>query len=289
MPSEQVSYTQHTPSTQNLTITTKGTFRGLTVAVKRLNQQSRQDTDRDVILEEIRIMSQIRHPNVIQFIAATANEKAEIMIVTEFIETSLNSLDTYRRREFNIGQIMKDVALALVYLHTHRVPIIHRDVRPENILLLQLANDRWMAKLSGFGSAIFAQDANTPYEISPEARPYIAPEAQRISSQQTTKIDVYSFGMVMQKYENTQRFRYSRRLRYSLTMSCLSYSPRDRPNMNAILEQFELWTLGYPLAGLTVRTHMYTHQYRHNLLIIVLLMLCARIAVADFKNHLPSR
>ena len=245
MPSEQVSYTQHTPS-QNLTITTKGTFKGATVAVKRMNQQSRQETDRDVILEEIRIMSQIRHPNVIQFIAATANEKAEIMIVTEFIETSLNSLDTYRRREFNIGQIMKDVALALVYLHTHRVPIIHRDVRPENILLLQLANDRWMAKLSGFGSAIFAQDANTPYEIRPEARPYIAPEAQTRSSQQTTKIDVYSFGMVMQKYEsliNTQRFRYSTRPRYSLTMSCLSYSPRDRPNMNAVLEQFEHWDI----------------------------------------------
>ena len=50
--------------------------------------------------------------------------------------------------------VLRDVSSALTYLHSHRTPIIHRDVSSGNVILQAFRGEcDWLAKLSDFGSA----------------------------------------------------------------------------------------------------------------------------------------
>ncbi|XP_064384499.1 probable serine/threonine-protein kinase DDB_G0271682 [Halichondria panicea] len=178
----------------------KGTFRGTTVAVKRVYPEILRQTTVDRIRREIRTMAQIRHPNLVLFVAAVLNEQTGPMIVTELLDTPLRSAYQDNRVGPNKRRIFGDISSALVYLHRQREPIIHRDVSSANVLLLSLPNNKWLAKLSDFGSANLARDATTPGEgailyTAPEAYPQ-PPSSRQPPPQQTTKIDVYSFGVL---------------------------------------------------------------------------------------------
>jgi interleukin-1 receptor-associated kinase 4 len=91
-------------------------------------------------------------------------------------------------------RIAGGVASGLDYLHDKRV--IHRNVKSSNVLI----DTDFEAKLSGFdfGSAIFAgnEEDNSfwPLQLG-GTRPYLAPEA--LDGLFTTKMDVYSFGMII--------------------------------------------------------------------------------------------
>ncbi len=233
----------------------KGTFRGTTVAVKRVYPEILRQTMVDRILREIRTMAQIRHPNLVLFVAAVLNEQTGPMIVTELLDISLRS--TYQDNCVgpNKRRIFGDISSALVYLHRQREPIIHRDVSSANVLLLSLPNNKWLAKLSDFGSANLARDATTPGEgailyTAPEAFPQ-SPYSPQPPPQQTTKIDVYSFGVLacevvtrtFPKSELFFRLLSSMegvwRELHPLITSCVSHSPQDRPSMDTVLHHIK--------------------------------------------------
>ncbi len=132
---------------------TKGTFRGTTVAVKQVYPEILRQTTVDRIRREICTMAQIRHP---LFVAAVLNEQTGPMIVTELLDTTLRSAYQDNRIGPNKRRIFGDISSALVYLHQQ---IIHRDVSSANVLLHSLPNNKWLAKLSDFGSANLARDA----------------------------------------------------------------------------------------------------------------------------------
>ena len=230
----------------------KGTFRGTTVAVKQVYPEILRQTTVDRIRREIRTMAKIRHPNFVLFVAAVLNEETGPMIVTELLDTSLRSAYQDNRVGPNKRRIFGDISSALVYLHRQREPIIHRYVSSANVLLLSLPNNKWLAKLSDFGSA---RDATTPGEgailyTAPEAYPH-PPTSSQPPPQQTTKIDVYSFGVlacevVTRTFPTSELF-----LRllssmegvwrelHPLITSCVSHSPQDRPSMDTVLHHIK--------------------------------------------------
>ena len=233
----------------------KGTFRGTMVAVKRVYPEILRQTTVDRIRREIHTMGQIRHPNLVLFVAAVLNEQTGPMIVTELLDTSLRSAYQDNRVGPNKRRIFGDISSALVYLHRQREPIIHRDVSSANVLLLSLPNNKWLAKLSDFGSANLARDATTPGEgailyTAPEAYPQ-PPSSPQPPPQQTTKIDVYSFGVLacevvtrtFPKSELFVRLLSSMegvwRELHPLITSCVSHSPQDRPSMDTVLHHIK--------------------------------------------------
>ena len=232
----------------------KGTFRGQAVAVKFLHQGILSPQNKWRVRREISIMSQLRHPNLLLLIGAVLTSEEEgPLIITELLDTSLRS--EYMKNslgEESKMSVLRDVASALTYLHSHpHSPIIHRDVSSSNVLLEAIRCGRqWKAKLSDFGSANLCHLATTPAE---GAAVYAAPEVStEHRSKQTAKVDVYSFGVLMcevclcrfpperQHFPETLsnvRLKYPKM--FDLSLTCTNQTPQDRPEMEAVLQTID--------------------------------------------------
>ena len=232
---------------------TRGTFRGQQVAVKKVYPEILKPHTMGRIRREISTMAQVRHPNLVLFIAAVLDDRTGPMIITEILDTSLRTAYKENRLGSNKLRVFRDVASALNYLHLHREPIIHRDVSTANVLLEAVANNVWKAKLSDFGSANLVRFATTPGEgaiiyTAPEAFP-LHPRSRTTPPPQTPKIDVYSYGVLVggvvtqelpdpdKLQEMVQQVRGQWPQIHQLVTSSTEYNPDDRPTMASILEE----------------------------------------------------
>ncbi|XP_046840714.1 probable serine/threonine-protein kinase DDB_G0271682 [Xenia sp. Carnegie-2017] len=174
-----------------------GHYRGNEVAVKQFHDILYSSYNRNLFEREITIASQCFHRNVLQFICATKNEDNKLMIVTELMDKSLRQLleENVEHSRIEVKLIALDVAQGLSYLHSKiPKPIIHRDLSSANVLL-EMHNDRVhvrKAKIADYGSANFKSFSVTH---NPGCISYSAPEAS--SSKQNTKLDVYSYGVLV--------------------------------------------------------------------------------------------
>ena len=177
LPREEVHISQTILGTGGWGYVARGTFRGQTVAVKCLHRGILSPQNERRVRREISIMSQVRHPNLLLLIGAVLTvEGAGPLIVTELLDSSLRSAyEGGMLEERSKVPVLRDVASALTYLHSHHhTPIIHRDVSSANVLLEYTRPDiQWKAKLSDFGSANLSHLATTPAE---GAAVYSAPE-----------------------------------------------------------------------------------------------------------------
>lgn len=237
----------------------KAIFRGQEVAVKWPHRMLLDPQGRTVerLRREVRIMAQVRHPNLLLFIAAVFDEGTEPpLIVTELLAMNLRS--AYEQNVLSASRlsIFRDVACALNYLHLHREPIIHRDVSAPNVLLEKRHNGNWRAKLSDFGSANLARLAHTMGEgaiiyAAPETIPSVVHDPDTPEVPQTVKIDVYSYGVLLcevttcrfpdpaQYRSMMDRVKEQSPFIYGLIVSCTKRRPADRPTMAHILRELD--------------------------------------------------
>ena len=220
-------------------------FRGLLVAAKCLHTLIVSDYNRQLFVREMSIAARVRHPNLVQFIGAMM--EGEPIILTELMSTSLRAV--LERRPFNPAQITSislDVARALNYLHLMQPdPIIHRDISSANVLLEPLPSNSWRAKVSDYGSANFLQQLRTAGPGNPT---YAAPEAD-IPSQQSPKMDVYSYGVLLlemcsRRFPNPEECeallqRVQQPTMVALIRQCMEREPTRRPTMSDIIGQLE--------------------------------------------------
>ena len=129
--------------------------------------------------EECRLLSQLRHPHIVQFLGIyfEVDTNAPVLVM-EFLPTTLTQcLDRYgvMPEEINCS-ILQDVAVGLRYLHDRRDPIIHRDLSANNVLLT--ADMR--AKISDLGVAKIVEDNSSKMSTmtrAPGTQCYMPPEA----------------------------------------------------------------------------------------------------------------
>ena len=253
LPREDVHISQTLLGTGGWGYVAQGTFRGEKVAVKCLHREILSPQNEGRVRREISIMAQVRHPNLLLLIGAVlTTEGAGPLIVTELLDRSLRS--AYQDgvlEERSKVPILRNVASALTYLHSHRTPIIHRDVSSANVLLEEIKQPiQWKAKLSDFGSANLSHLATTPFE---GAAVYSAPEVSTEDrSRQTAKIDVYSFGVLVCEVALCRfppdRLQFPSMLRdvhhatpdmFPLARDCTSHAHQDRPAMRQVLERID--------------------------------------------------
>ena len=148
---------------------------------------------------ECRLLAQMRHPNIVQFIGVYFEEGSRVpILVMEFLPTTLaGCIDTYGVMPTEISySILYDVALGLCHLHSHAPPIVHRDLSANNILLAS----NMTAKISDLGVARILN--LTPRQMSrmtatPGTPSYMPPEAMRANPRYDASIDQFSYGILM--------------------------------------------------------------------------------------------
>ena len=150
----------------------------------------RQNLDFGELLREPRLLASVSHPNIV---AVTTAEKQDgiFFIVMEYVpgETLENiiatrgALDLTRALDFTC-QICNAVD------HAHRQGVIHRDLRPANVLV----GEHDMLKVADFGTSRFLEIAahGTTVIGSP---PYMAPE--QFHGKAVFASDLYSLGITM--------------------------------------------------------------------------------------------
>ena len=234
-----------------------GTFQGERVAIKIAHEDLLHVTTIDMLKREVMIMANIQHPNLVRFVGAVFDDAVERgrdmpIIVSELMDMNLR--DAYKKVNLSpsLISIFCDVAYALHYLHQHSQPIIHRDVSAPNVLLKSLRSGGYQAKVSDFGSANLAKQATT---AGAGAIVYCAPEMfpnEDISvppQPQTTKVDVFSYGILMlevivkemptpsTRYAMLQQVKGKWTLMYELIVQCTKPLPCDRLAMADILNK----------------------------------------------------
>ncbi|CAI8050693.1 Ubiquitin carboxyl-terminal hydrolase 4 [Geodia barretti] len=223
-----------------------GTFRGNRVAAKCLHRQIVSAHNVRIFTREMNMAANARHPNLLQFIGATLDSQ-EPIILTELMPTSLRRVmeEGTRLSHPQISSISRQVALALNYLHlTQPEAIIHRDVSSSNVLL-EPFNSGFKAKLSDYGSANFVRHTTT---VGPGNPTYAAPEAGN-PEQQSTKMDVFSFGVLLVEMcagelaPREVRDRLLASIQWppmvALIRSCLRHKLQQRPDMATIITQLD--------------------------------------------------
>lgn len=154
-------------------IVRQGTFRGTPVAIKQLHSEFLSPHKRRLFEREMEISSRCRHLNIVQLMGATSDNQPPLL-VTELLDGNLRQL--LERRPLIRGEIVSlalDVARGLNFMHRSHPPIVHRDVKSDNVLLKK-GDKSWIAKLSDFGTANFLRRVMTPNQGTPL---YSAPES----------------------------------------------------------------------------------------------------------------
>ena len=147
--------------------------------------------------EECALLSELRHPNVVQFIGVYRQPDCRgtlPVLVMEYLPATLaQCLDKYDvlPNELNYS-LLKDIALALSYLHLHKPPVVHRDLSANNVLLTR----GMTAKISDLGMAKILDVAKTQ-TTTPGTLCYMPPEALEPNPHYDSKVDVFSFGVLM--------------------------------------------------------------------------------------------
>ncbi|XP_047128778.1 CAP-Gly domain-containing linker protein 1 isoform X1 [Hydra vulgaris] len=223
-----------------------GKFRGTEVAVKQIHLLILSPHNRRLFEREMSIASRCRHPCLVQFIGAT-NDDGTPLLVMELLKIDLRTL--LGRQFLSVDDSLHigfDIIRALAYLHQFKpFPIIHRDISSSNILLYR--NDKnWKAKLSDYGAANFVRLTMTRH---PGALLYSAPEAGSID--QTSKLDVYSFGVLFcemlirelpvpeNRQEQVASIKNSEHRK--LVNDCLLEDVKKRLDSFQVLDCFEKW------------------------------------------------
>ncbi|PPR05804.1 hypothetical protein CVT26_010154 [Gymnopilus dilepis] len=216
---------------------------------------------------EVYVWHRLEHPNVVKLFGTSYHMSGRPAMVMQWYDNG-NAVDYLRKNPTaDRLQLVLDVACGLAYLHTHRHPIIHADLKGNNVLI----TDEGRAAICDFGLSKVLEDLGCPSGFSlsnPGIGPlrWLAPELMEDDEQPAIPAsDVWSFGCtafelltglmpyphclhdpkVVLEVQNRvkpsgpdmheQFVKLDIRVR-SLLESCWSFTPAERPVMKDIQE-----------------------------------------------------
>lgn len=177
---------------------------GSSFVVKRIDCSSKTAAQQREAENEVRTMSKLNHPNIVQFVEAFVENKA-LWIIMEHadggdLEKTL--MGYCERKEFmeeeRIMNIFVQIALGLRQLHKQH--LLHRDLKSANVFMTTIGavklGDFGFAKQLNYTMALASTVCGTPYYFSPEL-------CQRLPY--NNKSDVWSLGVILYEMINLQK------------------------------------------------------------------------------------
>ncbi|TPX35010.1 hypothetical protein SmJEL517_g02467 [Synchytrium microbalum] len=168
------------------------------VAWNQLRIDNLPKRDAQHIVSEINLLASLRNDHIITMYDAWAsvspNGKYRVVFITELMTSG--TLKSYIKKSKGPvkPKVLKDwcrqILLGLDYLHTRKPPVIHRDLKAENIFI---NGNNGQAKIGDLGLAIEKHREHISSVLgTPE---FMAPELY--DEHYDEKVDIYSFGMVI--------------------------------------------------------------------------------------------
>lgn len=137
--------------------------------------------------------SNLYHPNIVQ-IYDFDSEDGQYYIVMEYVEGKTLKQLLKRRGSLTITEvidIMSQVTDGMA--HAHDSYIIHRDIKPQNIMIL----DNGMVKITDFGIAMALNSTQLTQTNSVMGSVHYLPPEQAAGKGSTIRSDIYSMGILM--------------------------------------------------------------------------------------------
>ncbi|KAG9140303.1 hypothetical protein Leryth_023933 [Lithospermum erythrorhizon] len=174
---------------------------GTKIAVKRMESGVMSEKGLDEFTSEIAVLTKVRHRHLVALLGYCLDGN-ERLLVYEYMPQGTLSSHLFHWKEEGLKPlewakrltIALDVARGVEYLHTlAQQSFIHRDLKPSNILL----GDDMHAKVADFGLVRLAPDGKASLVTRLAGTfGYLAPE-YAVTGRVTTKIDVFSFGVIL--------------------------------------------------------------------------------------------
>jgi len=234
---------------------------GSTVAVKQLITASIRGGGRDAferLVREARVLEKLRHPNVVPLVELIADSGA---IVTPWMAGG-SLADLLSRGPVVPARAVEITCAVLLALgEAHALGILHRDVKPSNILF----DDMGVPRLADFGAAHIADSSATATAGVIGTLAYMSPE-QRLGLPATAASDIYSVGATLYEMIVGTPPLHGQTLAKpsdanpdlnthhdSVVMSLVAQAPESRP-AGALAARAALMSLAWPAAPQKTRT-----------------------------------
>ncbi|GAB1598160.1 serine/threonine-protein kinase 36-like [Argonauta hians] len=146
-------------------------FSANVVALKFITKLGKSERELQVLSQEIEIMRNLQHEHIVQLLDSFETEE-EFVVVMDYADGELYQIleDDGSLPEDQVQHVACQLVSALYYLHSHR--ILHRDMKPQNILLSKGEKvklcDFGFARAMGFNTLVLTSVKGTPLYMAPE-------------------------------------------------------------------------------------------------------------------------
>ncbi|MBD0400737.1 serine/threonine-protein kinase [Flammeovirga sp. EKP202] len=239
------------------------------VAIKLLKKEFNTDDNIKRFEREVRATSTLKHPNTIKIYDYGISNEGNFYYVMEFIEGITLGKIIDRDEQFPINRavyILLEVAYSL--REAHHKNLVHRDIKPMNILLSKQGEAYDQVKLLDFGlvKELTPDSEQTAFHKVGGTPLYMAPERLRDPKNSDSKVDIYSLGILgfymlngrlmieilSQKVLSGQEIIEAREIQklidredipedlYSLLVQCIQFNPEKRiQNIDTLIQHLE--------------------------------------------------
>ncbi|CAH1429021.1 unnamed protein product [Lactuca virosa] len=161
----------------------------------RVSDFLRNPEELERLYSEVHLLKTLKHKNIIKFYNSWVDTTHEhINFITEIFTSG--TLRQYRKKHKHVDlralkKWSKQILEGLLYLHSHDPPVIHRDLKCDNIFV---NGNQGEVKIGDLGLAAILRQARSAHSVigTPE---FMAPELYE--EEYNELVDIYAFGMCL--------------------------------------------------------------------------------------------